>query len=142
MITQGQLVGSITRIRKILNGLDKIVKFPETPGEYGYKEAEVHLAISCLERAIRFFNKSIADLENDGDGPAAIIPASGEYNFDANTKPSMVREIKINITEELVDAKLMYIGAGDSKVKPSCKPFFFSHLITAIMAIDEAEALL
>jgi hypothetical protein len=126
-------------LNKIEKGLDKL-----TPGR------EVSLAKTAIQESIMFCGLVLGDIGEENPYPASHDKDSkviedradvsfSDYNFDATDYVGQVKELRADIAKSVDIMKDIYRSSPDTILKPESTPFFMSHLITSLIALERSK---
>lgn len=128
-------------LNKIEKGINKIAP-----------SREVALSKTALQESIMFLglcmgdiNESVTPYPESENSKSAIIEdradtSVDDYNFD-NPKDhvAMVKELRYSLQTQVESVQACYKIAADTVVKQGHEPFFPTHLITALTAVEKSK---
>jgi hypothetical protein len=124
-----QINNRIKLQQKTESGLVKfLLKFPEN---YGYVEKAMH----GMMKSKIYLSLTISDMGTKQAWPNNLE----EYNFDSEEYHKQIDELCDSMDADISATKELYRSAYDTKVPEEGRAMFFTHLITAITAVEEAK---
>lgn len=130
-ITQDQLLKSCKDIIKIAQGLSTIYPISHLGDVVVNSNCR-----GCVRRAFIFLNLAHKDIAGSDMSDDDVCV----YNFDGTDVIEKMQEIHNDMDIQVNRLISLYKSAFDTNVLPERKALFFTHLITAITALEEARA--
>lgn len=118
----------IERIYKLINGVDSI----------GFNNREMSLCKTSLQRCLISLESVITDVEGDFFLKNEVIHNNLSYNFTDIDIRSRIIELREAIYAQSTDLIEDYKGAHDTTCVSATAFMLPTHLITAIMSLQEA----
>ena len=139
MITTDGVKFCRQKIDRLIDGVGKL-----------QKSREVSLAFTNAQRSKSFLGLVLKDMSAPNPYPDSsdkdskkIEPqadrAAMPYNFESTEHLAMVKEMRADFENVIEEIKDLYFRAQDTKIEPKNQPFFPTHLIVSLTALEEAK---